>query len=251
MNAQISREMKIAHYLSEEGFRFNCELRDTYKHFFENLRNSYFSIASALGFCWSGYADNNDEFIQYTTNYLDGKIKRNSEISKKYCFRFGADKLEDALMNYKIYYEHIKHLNFNFKQISLNKLNQLQQILLTRLDALKRGGTVRGIGPWLFLGPFKILLCHQDRLWNNKIIDSIVLPTGSEVDRGIKRLKEEKYTFLDDFDIKYLREGAGSIIDGYGTCAIIHKKMIEIGSFTNTPALHINSALHLYGRKDI
>ncbi len=127
----------------------------------------------------------------------------------------------------------------------------MQQRLLSQLNDFRNTGQVTGIGPWLFLGPFKIILGDQQRLWNIQGIDAIVLPTGMEIDRGINRLIDEGYTFMNDFDPHWLEENTNSLLDNYATCSMVHTHIIKIAEIARTSALHINSALYSYGRQDI
>ena len=77
------------------------------------------------------------------------------------------------------------------------------------------------------------------------------MPTGLEVDRGIVRLKNERYSFMKDFDLHWLEENTGSLYDNYATCIMVHSHIVKIAKIVKTSALHVNSALYKYGRKEL
>jgi len=64
-----------------------------------------------------------------------------------------------------------------------------------------------------------------------------------EVNRGIKKLITEDYSFVRDFDVNWLKQFSNSLLDCYGIYNIGHTFISNIGQLTDTPAIHINSAL--------
>ena len=78
-----------------------------------------------------------------------------------------------------------------------------------------------------------------------------IIPTALMILALINRLKNAGYTFMNDFDPHWLEETTGSILDNYATCNMVHTNIIKIAELAKTSALHINSALYQYGRKDI
>jgi hypothetical protein len=241
----------IARTLADEGLRFSNDLRDENRGYFASLPNSYFAIALAISLTWTKHALHDKKFITYAAGYIDGVLAFDDSIASNYCYRFGSDELKNALLNYRRYYKNVSGLMPNFYTCDVNHINRLQQRLLNRLNALRVNKTVTGIGPWLFTGPFKIILSDQDRLWNQDGINAIVLPTGMEVDRGINRLIREGYTFVRDFDPYWLEQETTSLLENYATYNMVHTFIANIGQIADTPAIHINSALYLYGRGDL
>jgi len=247
----IKRDIEIAQYLSKEGESFSISLTTENRPFFNNLPNSYYAIASAISLCWTKHAQHNREFIEYASGYIDGTTMRDQSIAATYCGRFGVESLDGALSNYRYYYSRVRNLMPEFNTCSVQEINRLQQRLLGELNNLRNQRLVSGIGPWLFLGPFKIILGDQQRLWNNDGINAIILPTGIEVNRGIDRLVSERYGFMEDFDIHWLEENTGSLLDGYATCSMAHNFMSKIASLAQASILHINSGLWKYGKQEI
>lgn len=246
-----NRDVEIADYLAEEGYLFSIELYDDNHAYFQNLTDSYFAIASAIALCWTGHAKFESGFVEYASAFIGGTIAKDHTIAAKFCKRFSREELDNALTNFRAYYKRVRHLMPGFNSCSVQDINRLQQRLLSQLNDLRNTGQIRGIGPWLFLGPFKIILGDQKRIWEIEGINAIVLPTGIEVDRGISRLKNEGYTFMKDFDRHWLEETTGSLLDNYATCSMVHTHIIKIAELANTSALHVNSALYQYGRQDI
>ena len=246
-----SRDRTMAQNLAREGLNFSIALRDENRGYFENLTNSYFSIAAAISLTWTRHAKYEDEFITYASGYIDEEIPFDPTISVRFSYRFGSDQLDNVLLNYRRYYREIRNLMLDFSTCDVHDITRLQQRLLSRLDTLRSNRTVTGIGPWLFTGPFKIILDDQDRLWAENGINAIILPTGIEVDRGINRLRNEAYGFVADFDPNWLEQETNSLLENYGTYTMVHTFIANIGQITGTPAIHINSALFLYGKQEI
>jgi hypothetical protein len=245
------RDIGIADYLAREGQAFSIELHDSNRDFFQDLTDSYFAIASAIALCWTGHAKHERAFVEYAAAFIDGTIAKDTTIAPNFCKRFGVDELDNALTNFRAFYRRVRNLMPDFNTCSIQEINRLQQRLLSQLNDLRNSGQVSGIGPWLFLGPFKIILGDQQRLWDIDGINAIVLPTGMEVDRGINRLRNEGYTFMSDFDPHWLEETTGSLLDNYATCSMVHTHIIKVAELAKTSALHVNSALYQYGRQDI
>lgn len=246
-----ARDRIMAQNLSTEGLNFSTTLHDENRWYFENLTNSYFSIAAAISLTWTKHAKYEEEFITYAASYIDDQITFDPTIAIRFSHRFGSDQLENVLLNYRRYYRDVRTLMPDFLTCDVHLIARLQQRLLGRLDTLRNNRTVTGIGPWLFTGPFKIILEDQDRLWTEDGINAIILPTGMEVDRGINRLRNEGYSFVSDFDPNWLIQDTNSLLENYATYSMVHTFIANIGQVTETPAIHINSALFLYGRQEI
>ena len=242
------RESNFAKYLSLKGEKFSNELHDYNHSYFTSLNGNYFAIACAISLCWTGHAKYEDAFVTYASSYIQGVTTKNHSISHEYSKRFGIEELDSTLTNFRLFYKEIKHLLPDFNTCSIHDINRLQQRLLNLLNQLRTSRKIIGIGPWLFLGPFKIILIDQKRLWDNDGINSIILPTGMEVDRGINRLINEEYIFMNDFDSNWLKEATGSLLDNYATCQMVHTHIIKIAELSQSSALHINSSLYEYGK---
>lgn len=189
------RDIDIANQLSEQGEKFSEDLRNNNRYYFEHLPYSYFAIASAISLTWTRHAQYEPEFIDYAAGFIDGENTYDSDIVLKFSYRFGAEGLETALKNYRIYYNRSRDLMIDFDSCNTHQLSRLQTKLLNRLDMLRNTNVVSAIGPWLFTGPFKIILSDKDGLWDNDGLNAIVLPTGMEVDRGIEKLITEDYSW--------------------------------------------------------
>lgn len=244
------KDRLIAEYLAEKGLEFSLELNGRNREYFDYLADHYFAIAAAISLCWTGHAQYEDKFIEYASSFIDGTVAKDSSMAKKYARRFGEEKLDMALRGFRSFFRRIRNKMPDFKACSIQDINKLQVRSLSLLDSYRQSGEVVGIGPWLFLGPFKIILEDQDRLWENEGIGAIIMPTGYEVNKGILKLKAEGYKIMNDFDVNWLEQN-NSILDNFATCHMVHSHIIKIAEFGKSSALHINSALYKYGRDEI
>lgn len=247
------RDIEHARLLAEKGLEFSYSLRDDMDFHFSRLTSeySYFSIALAISLTWTKHAQYTAPFIEYAAGFIDGKLPKNEEIISVSVYRFGYETLETALTSYRMFLNRVKTILPDFSNCALDEITRLQHTLLRRLNTLRENREVFGIGCWLFLGPFKIILGHQERLWESANVNDIVLATGFEVEKGLHKLGHERFTFMNDFDVNWLDQGPNGLLESYGTCMILHERMKIIAEIANTPAIHINSALYLYGKNEI
>lgn len=247
------RDRAHAILLAERGLEFSHVLRNDMDYYFRRLSSdcSYFSIALAISLTWTKHAKYNEQFVDYAAQFIDGRIQKDENIIQNSQYRFGYETLEIALTSYRMFLRRVRGILPDFHTCSLDEITRLQHNLLSRLHTLRETREVLGIGCWLFLGPFKIILGHQERLWTTSNIDDLVLATGVEVERGLYRLRDNDYSFMRDFDNNWLDQGSRGLLESYGTCIILHDRMKIIAEIANTPAIHVNSALYLYGKKEI
>ena len=244
------KDITIAEYLAVEGTAFSIELNERNRHYFDDHSEDYFAVAAAISLCWTGHAKYEDEFIKYAAKFISGKISKDNTIASMYALRFGEEKLDTSLTGFRAYFNRTKNIMPDFRICSVQDMNRVQIRLLNLLNGFRISGEVTGIGTWLFLGPFKIILEDQQRLWNLTGLGSITMPTGYEVNKGIIRLKNEGYTFMRDFDLNWLSD-TNSLLDNYATCLMVHDHILKIANVGKTSALHINSALYKYGKDEI
>ena len=183
-------DVEIAKYFTEKGREFCLDLKNKDSIYFNKSKASYFSVAAALSLCWTKHAKYDEEFILYASDFIDGNTQVNNKIIELNSLRFGIDNLSNTLMNFRKFYRRIKELMPDFDTCSVNDINKLQSLLLTRLSNYRNNNEITAISTWLFLGPFKIILGNQERLWNVNGINAITLPTGLEVNKGIIKLKK-------------------------------------------------------------
>lgn len=244
------RDKEMMELLSREGLEFSEFLRDRNNSYFRTRRVPYFAVACALALCWTSHAKYEDAFVEYAAGYIAGGAKDHTA-SVRFCLRFGADELERALDGYRILFSRHHRIFPDFEHCDIHQLSRFQQRLLQLVNSDRQQGIIRGIGIWLFLGPFKIMLSDQNRLWNVDGIDAIDLPTGLEVDRAIRKLIREGYSFMEGFNVHWLEEGNGNLIDLFTISHMAHDYIQRIATQAGTKALHINSAMYMLGRDEI
>jgi hypothetical protein len=100
------------------------------------------------------------------------------------------------------------------------------------------------VGPWTFLGAFKLYLIHEDRLWSDPGIDAITMPMGGE---------SEGYSFergwkaLESLNLVSPLASTHSFADGMAKAAQAHSEVVQLAALAKTRALHINSGIYLLG----
>ena len=192
------RGIKIADYLKNEGLIFSQTLHSEINRNTLTLTDrSYLSVIFAISLTWTKHAQNEDDFINYASNFIDKKIPEDTNQIENFVGRFGTSSLSTALKSYQLILDRVKRQNTpNLQNCNLNELVKFQNKLLSLVTTLVQNNRINGIGPWLFVGPFKRIMNDQTRFWQEANINNLILPTGYEVEKGIKRLIKEKYKFV-------------------------------------------------------
>lgn len=234
---------------ADSGFAFSIELLEANLEMFNLLEssNSYFSIANAIALTWTKHAKFEKEFIKLAADHFDGYSKFDFEMAEMFKYRFGSESLFNAIDGLSSYINKIRKITPDFKSCSAKDLKKFQDTSFVRLVSMKNKHEAYGVGPWLFLGPFKIILGIERRLWEQPEIDSIILPSGVEVCRGIKKIIKSGYPVCESFEESYLYNEEKSLTEGYTIDTLVHGLLSDIARIGETRCIHINSAFYLYG----
>jgi hypothetical protein len=237
--------------LAKQGIDFSEDLRsDNLKVFQRYLDHcEYFSIALAIALTWTKHAKYETGFFDFAVNYFDSDDSLDSNEVRKYAFRFGELSLATAMKGLKTFENHIEDIIPDFQNCDAKDLKKLQDKSLQKLHNLGEARKVSGVGPWLFLGPMKIILGTEKRLWGDPNIDSIILPTGLEVNRGIRKLANQDSPLAKGFDLNWIVNEEGTLLEGFSNDTLVQNVLKNIAETANTRVLHINSAFYLYGRE--
>lgn len=208
---------------------------------------SYFSIVLAISLIWTKHAKDKDIFIERASLFFEDKDKLDDKFFDVQSHRFGPEGLKTSVIGLKEFKKEIDKIIPDFRQCNPKELKLFQEKALRKLELLKNKGLAKGVGPWLFLGPYKIILGIEKRLWNDSTIDTIVLPSGIEVIRGIRKAIKSGCSLFKDFKKEYLFNEEGTLLDGYAIDNIIQTYFLKVAEATQSKAIHINSAFYLYG----
>lgn len=203
--------------LAIRGLKFSEELNDANRAFLRRLLPSYdyFSIALSIALTWTKHAQYEFDFIKYACSYFAKESELDQVILKRYQYRFGDEGLAVALAGLSEYRQAISEFIPDFTTCDSKALKKFQDKSLSILVNLKNNKKAYGVGPWLFLGPMKIILGTEDRLWKDPGIDAIILPSGMEVRRGITKLIDSGFSLAQTLDRNHLVNEEGSLIEGY------------------------------------
>ena len=196
----------------------------------------------------SGYAIDKPNF---TPMAIDFFIKGDNTLTdnlKEFAGRFGEERLKDGLIGWKILQDKVIN-SAHLEDCSAKEISDFQLKTYNTAVNLKHKGEIYGIGAWLFNFPFKIIALYRSELWGEEDFNKIVMPSGFQVVKGLRRLKKESYTLLKDKNIEEMSENENGLEDGVSDNYMlqdISKKMAEIA---HTNVLHINSGLYKYGQK--
>ena len=236
-----------------EGERFSNNLHNwtaPVLQQFISQGSSYMAVVLGRALQWTKHALDERAFLDYAIPWFDSDDPIDLNALDKFDGYMGLDKLSDGMIGLRAYKNAITDLIPDFRTCDARDLVKLQQQGFNRLSRMIKEGKINGVGSWLFLGPFKIIIVVENRLWADPNIDSIILPSGREVVRGIIRFHNEAQS-LCNFDLNWLNEEERSLKIGYANEQLIHGEFVRIANAVNTRANHVNGAFYLYGSREI
>jgi hypothetical protein len=235
--------------LAQKGLQFSEELYDGNIEMYDRLFPvyDYFSIALSIALTWTKHAQYEFEFIKYACSFFKKETDLDYRVLAKYHYRFGDGGLADAMTGLLEYRDAIKNIIPDFASCDSKAFKKFQDRSLNILLNLKEMGKAYGVGPWLFLGPIKIIVGMEKRLWRDPGIDAIILPSGIEVQRGITKLIDSGFALAQSFDSHHLENEEKSLLEGFSIDTIIQNFLSQIAKRSDTRVLHINSAFYLLG----
>lgn len=235
---------------ADEGYSFSLDLYNDNQTFKTNLiqDHEYFSISLAIALTWTKHAKYELGFIKYASEFIESDADIEQSEIENYSLRFGHSTLAEAMNGLRIYRNSVKDIVPDISSCDAKELIIFQNKGLRVLESLIADNQISGVGPWLFLGPFKIILGTEKRLWEDPNIDTIILPTGFEVRRGIHKLISNQSLLVKDFDLNWITNEEGTLLEGYGNDELIQNVFKKIAELGNTRVIHINSAFYLYGQ---
>lgn len=234
---------------AKEGQAFSEELYDSNIEIYDRLKDryTYFAIANGIALTWTKHALYDANFVEIVASFFDGKRSLVAKDVDPYKHRFGLDSLYLAILGLKEFVVEIKSEIPDFSTCTAKEMKKFQDRSFNRLCILKKDNRANGVGPWLFLGPMKIILGLEKRLWKNTEIDAIILPSGIEVNRGVKKIIKMGYPVTKTFDENFLVNEEKTLEEGYTIDTLIQNLLSEIAKIGKTRIIHINSAFYLYG----
>ncbi len=208
-------------------------------------RIGYFNLAVLASLTWSGHAIFKRSFFRIGNRLLEtGDVSQIGKL-EKYAGRFGIESLSRALSSWKQILYNTRMGNMRTGPASY--LINCQQNMLAVANRMRQRNELHGIGPWLFCGPFKIILAHRKSLWKDPEVDRLLLPLGLEVVRAAKHLKRQHHLVFRDLESSIIEEEEGDLIEGMGTLVIIQDLCRRMATLQRTRIIHINSGLYLLG----
>jgi hypothetical protein len=232
---------------AELGRIENERLRSEYLYqLTDNLpAHDYLSIIFAISITWTHHAHNNNGFLDYAIPFMESSNPVDQNQVRLHMHQHGEDALAVTLTNMRALRNFLKtsHRTPDFRTCSAEDLWKFQSKTEKLINTGIAKGTLTGIGPWLTYGPAKIILCFENRLWNDPDAEPIILSTGMEVVRGVKILVDK--SFIDPSILPYMKDGDAQ------SAIIIHREFEKLALKVGSMAMHMNTAAHMLGRGDI
>ncbi len=143
------------------------------------------AIYCAEALIWTRHAQRGDDFVRAACNYLIHGTPEALELATEAAWRFGPEKLSGALQAFR---QFLSDTGVSDLPVSIPDLQRLQGEYMDMVATAKDNHRMRGLGPWLFLAPFKIHITHHPELWDDQDLDAVTMPLGTAVGRSLKEL---------------------------------------------------------------
>jgi len=240
------------HLLASRGEEMSLEISFNQEELIQTYgTDNYFAISVANALTWTGHAAGRDPFFEAAVDYISTGNLISLNRARVFSGRFGDDRLSEALQGWKVCLDRTGTTIESICSCDAKKLHVIQESCLSVISQLIDQGQIKGIGPWLFCAPFKIVAAHRRDLWRSESLDEVWMPLGLEVVRGVRNLIRDRYTYFRGLHMDMLSEDEGGLKEGLGTVLLVQDACKKIAQATNTRVLHINSGLYLYGRGEL
>jgi hypothetical protein len=202
-----------------------------------------FAVWMAEALVWARFAERANEFFAAAAGFITNGDPELLDEAVQFPDRFGADRLRDALAAFGRWFDTMRE---PLTQLSPNpvrwKANQERSLRVA--ERLKADGEFRGIGLWLFPAPFKIMAVAHHETWVDAALESVVMPTGTQVERALWKLHGDGVIRIDK---KILAGSDGTFADEYTNLWAYQLPQHQLAAAGGSTVPHINGALHELG----
>ena len=234
--------MQLWEELERQGKRNVLAIRRQWRQ----LLNAYpdarpLSVAAAWALVWSKHAKGSDEFLNAAVTFVN-RGRSGLRAAVRHSFRFSPEALERALRSWRLI---VSVAGKYAAPDGVEGILAAQQELLDIAGNFYDDGDLAGVGPWLFCGPFKILLCGQPRWLRHPRESDVTQPLGMEVMRGIREM--QKHGELLSLTRPLLKEVEGGLLEGMGSVLIVHGACRPVAARLGLSMTEFNTGLWWLG----
>jgi hypothetical protein len=207
------------------------------------------AIYCAEALIWTRHAQRGDGFMRAACDYLINGTSEALELATEAAWRFGPETLGNALQAFR---ELLADAGISDLPVSIPELQRLQGECMNLVATAKDNHRMRGLGPWLFLAPFKIHITYHPELWDDQDLDAATMPLGMAVGRSLKELMRGEIIAkgavpeIDEDD--YLTSGQ-AFLDALADVVLWQEQQRLLAEAGSSRVHHINSGLYEMGYK--
>jgi len=122
-----------------------------------------------------------------------------------------------------------------------------QEIVLNSAGLLGVRKIPKGIGPWLFLGPFKVLAAWKPQYWGSMEFEYLIYPFGKVEVSALDFLKEQRADWLGNNLERILQIEEQNFSTASATITQAQDIQKGLAKVAGTHLLHINAGLNKLG----
>lgn len=234
----------VARLLASYGRPFDIELSEMLNHTRAEMPDRpEFAVWMAEALVWARYAVRDAEFFTAAAAFLVDGDAESLDAAVAWPDRFGDERLRDALLGFHHWFEQMSGRLSSIKP-EARTWKALQERSLQVAQHLKEEGQFHGIGVWLFPAPFKIMAVAHREMWGDPVLATVVMPTGTQVDRALRMLHDDRVVALEK---EIVDGGESTFLDEYTNLWALQRPQQELAELGGTTLLHINGALHALG----
>lgn len=214
------------------------------------------AIIMAKALVWSDYANKSDDSFNYLVDFIDANAQVVEAEFEKASGRMGFDNLKKSAQAYRAFLNHIKRLDFSIHTATTKDLLSRNRSWLSWVERMKTEGKLSGFGTWFFSVTFYGIICLREDLWHQSELESVLMPFGVEVNRGLKKAKKAGLPALQAIDENKFRRNEQNpyeinLNENYSTLLQLQSYINEIAKITGTGVIVINAGLYNLGRGEL
>lgn len=177
----------VAALLAVEGLAFEQEWRGRVHESIAAAQGApTLAVYLAEALRWTRHANRTSrDYIPAACRYIVCNDSDALEEAVRAHWRFGPEGLQTSLQAMREFYPMFGRENLAMR---VSELIRVQNDLLERTVHAKSQGRLKGLGPWLFLGVFKIHLTYHHELLQDAQVNGLTMPLGSQAVRALRLL---------------------------------------------------------------
>lgn len=235
--------------LKKEGLKMLSIIKDELEDDLADWEENHpIAVMMALALQWADYSTNKTFAFDYLVHFINADVAVNNDKFEKAKGRYGVEALKSTAQSYRKFLNWIKQDDFRHESASAKTLISKQNKWLSWVTIQKAQGAVSGFGAWFFAILFYQIVLLRQELWEDSSLESLCMPTGLEVNKGLRKAKKAGLPAFQNMDETKLIPYDADITDSFSQLMVVQSYLNEVAKKTSSSVIVINAGLYSLGK---